>query len=69
MKFSRNVVNMFNALKRDLPVAGSPTRFNKSQIRADLIFISIGASQFREGLRFTSNSQGFKSESINISKP
>lgn len=55
--------------KSFLPVAGSPTRFNKSQIRADLIFISIGASQFREGLRFTSNSQGFKSESINISKP
>ena len=52
-----------------LPVAGSPTRFNKSQIRADLIFISIGASQFREGLRFTSISQGFKSESIRISKP
>ena len=52
-----------------LPVAGSPTRFNRSQIRADLIFISIGASQFREGLKFTSNSHGFKSESIRISKP
>ena len=52
-----------------LPVAGSPTRFNKSQIRADLIFISIGASQFREGLKFTSNSHGFKSESIRMSKP
>ena len=52
-----------------LPVAGNPTRFNKSQIRADLIFISIGASQFKEGLRFTSNNHGFKSESIRISKP
>ena len=44
-------------------------RFSKSQRRADLIFMSIGVSQFRDGLRLTSKSQGFKSESIKISKP
>lgn len=49
--------------------AGIPMRFSKSQRRADLIFMSIGVSQFRDGLRLTSKSQGFKSESIKISKP
>ena len=44
-------------------------RFSKSQRRADLIFMSIGVSQFKDGLRLTSKSQGFKSESIKISKP
>ena len=55
---------MYLWIKNNLPI-----KFNKSQSMADLIFISIGVSQFKDGLKLTSRSQGLRSESMRISKP
>lgn len=49
--------------------AGIPTNVNKSANMADFSLTSSGLSQFSEGDRFTSSSQGFSWESIKISKP
>ena len=47
----------------------TPIKLKESQTRFDLMAISSGESQAREGLRLTSSSHGFKSESTKMSKP
>jgi hypothetical protein len=49
--------------------AGIPTRVRRSASMADFNRTSRGLSQPRDGDRFTSNSHGFKLESIKISNP
>lgn len=49
--------------------AGRPMSVNKSANMADLTFISNVESQPKDGDKLTSSNQGFKSASINISKP
>jgi len=46
-----------------------PTKFMVSVSKFVLIFISSGASVAKLGLKLTSRTQGFKSESIKMSKP
>jgi hypothetical protein len=47
----------------------TPHRFKVSVSRFDLIFMSSGASVAKLGLKLTSKTHGFKSESIKISNP
>lgn len=49
--------------------AGIPTKVSKSANIADFKRTSSGLSQPKDGDKLTSNSQGFKVSSINISKP
>ena len=49
--------------------AGRPTSVSKSANMADLTFISNVESQPKDGDRLTSSNHGFKSASINMSKP
>lgn len=49
--------------------AGNPTNVNRSANMADFNRTSNGVSQPNDGDKFTSNSHGFKFESIRISNP
>lgn len=49
--------------------AGTPTRVSRSATRADFNLTSSGESQPRDGVRFTSSSQGFSVSSMRMSKP
>ena len=50
-------------------IVGNPASVKRSTSIADLTLTSRGESQPRDGERFTSSSQGFRDESIKMSKP